>query len=247
MRAANVAPRSGIFASAIAVCQDRIQNAVIFVKARGEMTTVKHQAELAFWRGVRRREGEWLANGHYEWFYTTYFGLSRQDYAGRRVLDIGCGPRGSLEWADMARERVGLDPLADEYRALGADRHKMTYIRSGAESIPFPDGHFDIVTTFNSLDHVDNVDKTISEISRVTAPGGTCLIISDVNHDPTFTEPIFYSWDITDRFTGFDVIESRHLEKPTDSVYDSVKAGIPYDHANARKRYGLLSARLQRH
>jgi len=56
------------------------------------------------------------------------------------ALDIGCGPRGSLEWADMTKERYGLDPLANEYLKLGADKHKMKYVASGAEKIPFEDG-----------------------------------------------------------------------------------------------------------
>jgi SAM-dependent methyltransferase len=230
----------------VARLQDRIQNAVIFVRGRGDMTEIKHKAELAFWRGVSRREGGQMTNDHYAWFYTSHFGLSSDDYSGRRILDIGCGPRGSLEWADMASERVGLDPLVDEYQALGIGRHKMTYIRAGSENIPFPDGYFDLVTSFNSLDHIDNLDTTIAEISRVTASGGLLLVISDVNHDPTFAEPLSFSWDITDRFTDFHVIESRHLEKSIDSVYASVKAAVPYDHADPRRRYGIISAKLQR-
>ena len=31
------------------------------------------------------------------------------------TTDIGCGPRGSLEWATMAAERVGLDPPVNKY------------------------------------------------------------------------------------------------------------------------------------
>lgn len=146
--------------------------------------------ELSFWQGVARREDGNLRNDHYEWFYTSYFSLTPADYQDRRILDIGCGPRGSLEWADVASERIGLDPLVDQYRELGIGQHKMTYVNSGSESIPFPDGYFDIVTSFNSLDHVDDLDKTVSEIARVTTSGGMLLIISDVNHVPTPTEPI---------------------------------------------------------
>src|SRR4029079_10710133 len=100
-------------------------------------------------------------------FYTSHFGLSASDYAGKRILDIGCGPRGSLEWADMTAERVGLDPLADEYLKLGAKNHKMSYVAAPSEKIPFPDGHFDVVCSFNSLDHVDDIPTTINKIIRV--------------------------------------------------------------------------------
>jgi SAM-dependent methyltransferase len=231
----------------MATLQDRIRGVSLLVRGLINRSEIKPMHELSFWQGVARRENGSLKNDHYEWFYTSYFSLTVEDYKDSRILDIGCGPRGSLEWAEVARERVGLDPLVNQYRKLGIDQHKMTYVNSGSENIPFADGYFDIVTSFNSLDHVDDLGKAISEIGRVTALGGLLLLISDVNHDPTPTEPIAYSWDVLDRFTDFDVIESRQLEKPIDSVYAGVKAGVPYDHADPRKRYGLISAKLRRH
>jgi ubiquinone/menaquinone biosynthesis C-methylase UbiE len=95
------------------------------------------------------------------------YGINREDYRGKRVLDIGCGPLGSLEWADMTAQRVGLDPLVPRYLKMGSSKHKMEYVASGSENIPFPDGYFDFVTSLNSLDHVDNLDLTIHEIKRV--------------------------------------------------------------------------------
>src|SRR5688572_25384047 len=102
----------------------------------------KERHEFDYWSKKHRQESG-LGHRHYERFYTTFFGIEREFYTGKRIVDIGCGPRGSLEWADMAAERVGLDSLANEYKKLGTDRHKMTYVDAGAESIPFPDAHFD--------------------------------------------------------------------------------------------------------
>src|SRR5690349_10690247 len=76
--------------------------------------------ELSYWRAVKRRNGK-LSNGWYEATFTKYVGIPRSFYSGKKVLDIGCGPCGSLEWLDDAAERVGLDPLADKYRELGID------------------------------------------------------------------------------------------------------------------------------
>src|SRR5689334_15301113 len=81
----------------------------------------KQWHELRFWRQRYDSEGRALTNEHYEKYYTTFFGLDHEFYRGKRVIDIGCGPRGSLEWADMTAERIGLDPLANEYLKLGAD------------------------------------------------------------------------------------------------------------------------------
>jgi len=206
----------------------------------------KGHHELAYWQKRKAAEGT-LANEQYQAFYTSHFGLSCDDYAGKRVLDIGCGPRGSLEWASMAAERIGVDPLAAEYRKLGAADHQMRYVACGAEHIPFADGHFDIVTSFNSLDHVDDLDETIAEIGRVVRPGGLFLLLTDVNHDPTPAEPIVFGFDVVDGFLpAFEVLETRHYEKRIRGLYQSIDADVPYDHADRTRRYGILSAKLRR-
>jgi ubiquinone/menaquinone biosynthesis C-methylase UbiE len=206
----------------------------------------KGEAELAYWRG-RKQEEQRLANTHYRRFYTEHFGLADADYDGKRVLDIGCGPRGSLEWADMALERVGLDPLAEQYlEELGADDHAMSYFATGSETIPFSDGHFDIVCSFNSLDHVDDLDQTISEIGRVVAPGGYFLLIAEVNNEPTVCEPSTFSWDIVDRFVPpLRVERVRQFEElESAGLYGSIDRAVEYDHADDTDRLGILSAKF---
>src|ERR1700750_1603884 len=84
----------------------------------------KGEHELAYWRERTGIEGT-LRNAHYETLYTDMFRVDRDFYRGKRVLDIGCGPRGSLEWAIEAQERVGLDPLVEQYKDLGIHRHAM--------------------------------------------------------------------------------------------------------------------------
>jgi len=205
----------------------------------------KGEHELRYWSTVKEKEAV-LHNSWYEYFYTTHFGLTRDDYGGKKVLDIGCGPRGSLEWADMAAIRIGLDPLADSYRALGADRHKMTYVAASSDAMPFPDGHFGIVCSFNSLDHVDDLEVTIQEIQRVTAEGGLFLLLTDVNHPPTVCEPVSFSWDIVDKLRQvFTLVREGHYEKRAGGMYQSLKEGELYDHGDPEQRYGILSAMFE--
>jgi SAM-dependent methyltransferase len=160
---------------------------------------IKGYLELIYWRHRHKREGK-LRNGHYEYFYTKAFGFTHDTYENKRVLDVGCGPRGSLEWADMAAERFGLDPLADQYLKLGAKEHRMSYVAAPSENMPFSDGYFDIVTSFNSLDHVHDLAKTIREIKRVVKPDGMFLLIVEINHEPTPLEPITLQRDLPKRF-----------------------------------------------
>ena len=125
---------------------------------------------------MKKEEGV-LPRDHYRYFYVAHFGLDDAYYRDKVILDIGCGPCGSLEWASMASRRIGLDPLAREYLQLGANLHKMEYIDSPAENIPMKDAECDAVFSFNSLDHVENVDLTVKEIKRVTRPRGIFLLL----------------------------------------------------------------------
>src|SRR3954453_15117882 len=208
----------------------------------------KEDAELAYWRERRDEQGP-LETGAplYRRVFVDHFGLDESFYEGKRLLDIGCGPRGSLTWAGGALERVGLDPLVSKYRELQQGDHGMSYVEAGAESIPYPDGHFDVVSTINSLDHVEDVDRAIVEITRVARHGGALLLLVDVGHEPTPTEPHELDWDLLDRFGGtWQVVDRRDYERPSDNLNSNLEAGIAFDHANTQRRPGVLSARLER-
>lgn len=206
----------------------------------------KYAAELNYWKG-KAKDGP-LANVGYVSYFTTVFGLDKEFYRNKKILDIGCGPRGSLEWADTASETVGLDPLVDSYKKLGASEHRMKYVQAFSEEIPFPDGHFDVVSSINSLDHVDDLDKTISEIIRVTAPLGCFLLLVEVNHKATRCEPITFSWDITERLgPQMELIEEKHYETAASrAMWDSLRDARFYDHDDLTDRCGMLQARFQK-
>jgi SAM-dependent methyltransferase len=93
--------------------------------------------------------------------------------SGSRVLDVGCGSGEFLGMlADAGAIPTGIDPargMVDLARARvrGAD------LRVGlAESLPWPDASFDVVTAINALQFADDPDAALAEIARVTVPGG---------------------------------------------------------------------------
>ena len=207
----------------------RLPAPVVAWLPRRARLALKEHAELAFWRSRAETEKQ-LSNSHYAFFYTTLFDLRLDDYRGRRILDVGCGPRGSLEWAEGASERVGLDPLVASYKAFGIDRHKMSYVEAPSEAIPFADAYFDTVTSFNSLDHVDHLEQTLGEIGRVLRPGGRFLLIVEINHRPTPTEPVSIQHDaLKARLHGdYDVLSWRCYPLPPDhQIYAAVRNGTP--------------------
>lgn len=205
----------------------------------------KEFSELNYWKSRKTREGT-LSNDHYKYFYTTHFGLDDGFFENKTILDIGCGPRGSLEWATMASRRIGLDPLADEYLRLGADRHNMEYMNAPSEQIPLPDGECDVVCSFNSLDHVHDIDQTLAEIKRITRVGGSFLLLVEINHPPTDCEP----HELTPRqlinaLQPEFSCEDLEVYKPVPAgLYDAIWAGdtLPHD----TDEPGWLSARFVR-
>ena len=149
--------------------------------------------------------------------------------------------------------RIGVDPLANAYRQLGIDCHAMRYVACGAENLPFPDASFDVICAFNSLDHVDDLEKVIDEIKRVLAPQGVFLLITDIHRHPTTLEPTVYSWDVVDRFLPeLEVMEQRQVEQTVFSaegfgdIYQSLRRGTPYNHSDTRERNGILSAKFRK-
>ncbi len=124
----------------------------------------------------------------------------------------------------------------------------MKYVTGTSECLPFPDGHFHIVSSFNSLDHVDDLDQTAREIVRVLAPGGFFLLVTDVNHPPTRCEPLAFSWDVVKKFSPpLRIVAERYYEvSRPGNIYQSILADVPYDHATKGPHPGILTARFVR-
>ena len=100
----------------------------------------------------------------------------------KRVLDIGCGKGGVvISCALRGANAFGLDTDEDEIKIarLRVKSYGITnalIFHGDAESIPFPDDFFDVVTATSVLEHVRSCDNVIKEMTRVTKPGGSCCI-----------------------------------------------------------------------
>ncbi|TAK29851.1 MAG: class I SAM-dependent methyltransferase [Chloroflexota bacterium] len=100
---------------------------------------------------------------------------------GNRLLDIGVGD-GGFAWNMLARvkEACGVDVSA---RAVDtANRRGVHAVQcdAGKEPIPFPDGHFDVVTCLDVIAYIAEPAALLAEIARVLCPGGVA-ILSSVN------------------------------------------------------------------
>lgn len=102
-------------------------------------------------------------------------------YAGKRVLDVGCGPGWlTAQYANGGAivEAVDLTPRAVEItRAhLALLGLKATVQAGNAEALPFADASFDLVISSGVLHHTPDTFKAFAECRRVLKPGGTAKI-----------------------------------------------------------------------
>jgi ubiquinone/menaquinone biosynthesis C-methylase UbiE len=79
------------------------------------------------------------------------------DFAGKRVLEVGCGDgRMTWEYAGKAGRVCGIDPNKDDLRLAQADRSyklegKVFFAQASARWLPFPRERFDIAVLAWSL------------------------------------------------------------------------------------------------
>ncbi len=100
------------------------------------------------------------------------------DFSGRRVLDVACGTGEWLAWFRQRGAEVSGVDLSGKaiHRCLerfpGGDFHC-----SPAESLPFDDDCFNLVTCMGSLEHFLDKRKALEEMRRVAAPGARFLFL----------------------------------------------------------------------
>ncbi len=101
---------------------------------------------------------------------------------GKRVLELGCG---AADWSiALAREGarvVGLDFSKTRLRQA-SDRVRRAAVRvslveANAESIPYPDEHFDLVLSDYGATTFTDPGRTVPEVGRVLRAGGLFVFV----------------------------------------------------------------------
>ncbi len=90
---------------------------------------------------------------------------------GRELLEVGCGTGLVLErLARFASHAKGID-LSPGMLEKARER-QLDVVEGSATELPFADASFDVTCSFKVLAHVPDIDRALSEMARVTRPGG---------------------------------------------------------------------------
>ena len=101
--------------------------------------------------------------------------------SGARALDLACGTGDiAFELAKAGASVTGLDIThrmveIGRLRAAGDGGPSPMFVVGDMMALPFPDGHFDVVTTGYGLRNVPELDGALREIARVLRPSGLLL------------------------------------------------------------------------
>jgi len=103
----------------------------------------------------------------------SYIAKYASSVKGAKILDIGCGDgEYTTLFCKNKNEVVGLDLkniVKREYK-------KFKFVKGDAENLPFPDESFDLVISFDVLEHIQDDLKAIKEMHRVLRKNGRCFL-----------------------------------------------------------------------
>ena len=137
-----------------------------------------------------------------------YFVATAQVRKGDRVLDLA-GGTGDI--AALLREKVGdagevvLGDINAGMLTVGRDRmvdrgnvRGLEYVQCNAESLPFPDASFDLVTIAFGLRNVTDKDAALREMLRVLKVGGQARVLEFSQVQAEWFKPVydFHSFNI---------------------------------------------------
>ncbi len=99
-----------------------------------------------------------------------------------RVLDVGAGTGAfAFAVAPRAREVVALEIDGDLAERAKADAPSNVEVLVGdGEHLPFEDFSFDVAATLRTIHHTHRPELLVAELTRVTKPGGTILVVDQL-------------------------------------------------------------------
>lgn len=125
-----------------------------------------------------------------------------------RVLDFGCGQKPYQHLFDDAYEYVGVDILES-----GHDHNDSRVdVFWDGKKLPFDNESFDNAVCFEVLEHLFDIEETLTELNRVLKSGGGLLVTTPFmyrEHEAPFDSARYTTWGMKNLLsrTGFEVVD----------------------------------------
>lgn len=122
-----------------------------------------------------------------------YGGLFQSHLRGipkSRILDIGCGTGIYFDVLSLCADRINAIDCSADMIQIAADYCRKNSLKNifptvgSSMAIPFDDECFDLVMELDTLHHVTDLDKTLSEIYRILKPGGHFFLFEPNIYNP---------------------------------------------------------------
>lgn len=112
--------------------------------------------------------------------YLKRYDFAHEFVAGKRVLGVACGVGyGTHYLAEAAHFVVGadIDTSAIHYAIHRyGEAANLAFMQTDAGKLPFATSGFDVVCSFETIEHLPDVESYLKEVRRVLAPGGIFLL-----------------------------------------------------------------------
>lgn len=130
---------------------------------------------------------------------------------GKKVLDVGCGEGiflarvaktygADCTGVDISKKSIATAKRLESLRPRSGQAPRLHFQVADVTRLPFKDKSFDHVLSFDTLEHISDQSKALSEMARVLKPGGSLLLY-------TINKSQRYTWNFWLDKVGVDVYE----------------------------------------
>jgi SAM-dependent methyltransferase len=127
---------------------------------------------------------QFLKSGSLYFQHLSRYNFARDFIGNKKVLDTACGTGYGTDYLSLGSPEivVGVDISSEAIAHARANfsSQRTLFVRCDCRHIPLPTRWFDVITSFEFIEHIYEQSEYLLELNRLLKPGG-CLIISTPN------------------------------------------------------------------